>query len=102
MTVHLPEGVERSILDAVHRGQFTSSDEAIAAAWRAFQHRQVQSPATEPTAGPGGPAPAYRPIWEIADEIRASVPEGEWAKLPVDGASQFDHYLYGSPKRPTP
>jgi hypothetical protein len=27
------------------------------------------------------------------------VPAEEWEKLPRDGASEVDHYLYGSPKK---
>jgi hypothetical protein len=32
-------------------------------------------------------------------EIRASMPPEIRAKLPGDGASQHDHYIYGVPKR---
>jgi len=42
---------------------------------------------------------AVRPLWEIVEEITSQVPLEEWKKLPVDGAEQHDHYLYGSPKR---
>ncbi|MGZ8842317.1 MAG: hypothetical protein ACXW18_01565 [Pyrinomonadaceae bacterium] len=42
---------------------------------------------------------SVRPLWEIAEEISSQVPLEEWQKLPVDGAEQHDHYLYGSPKR---
>ena len=42
---------------------------------------------------------AVRPLWEIAEEISSQVPLEEWEKLPVDGAEQHDHYLYGSPKK---
>lgn len=42
--------------------------------------------------------PNARPIWEIADEIAASVPAEEWEKLPKDLSKNFDHYLYGHPK----
>ncbi len=45
-------------------------------------------------------APARKPIWEVAAEIRKSIPAQEWSKLPADGAEQLDHYLYGAPKRP--
>ncbi|MDA1142205.1 MAG: NACHT domain-containing protein [Planctomycetota bacterium] len=41
---------------------------------------------------------AARPIWEIATEIGASVPEEEWARVPADAAKNLDHYLYGSRK----
>jgi hypothetical protein len=40
-----------------------------------------------------------KPIWEVFQEIAASIPDEEWAKLPVDGAEQHDHYIYGTPKR---
>jgi ssDNA-specific exonuclease RecJ len=40
-----------------------------------------------------------RPIWEKIREIAKQVPEEEWDRLPVDGAEQHDHYLYGVPKR---
>ncbi|CAN5464749.1 hypothetical protein BH20ACI1_BH20ACI1_07920 [soil metagenome] len=40
-----------------------------------------------------------RPIWEVIAEISSRVPEEEWAKLPADGAENYDHYLYGAPKK---
>lgn len=40
-----------------------------------------------------------RPIWEKIVEISNRVPEEEWAKLPVDGAENLDHYLYGAPTK---
>jgi hypothetical protein len=39
-------------------------------------------------------------IWEIADELLESIPKEELERLPVDGAAQHDHYIYGTPKRP--
>jgi hypothetical protein len=38
------------------------------------------------------------PVWEIAAQIGAEVPEEEWAKVPGDLSKNVDHYLYGSPK----
>ena len=58
--------------------------------------RQLPAPSTGETA----PTRVSKPIWEVADELRKSIPAEEWAKLPVDGASQHDHYIYGTPKRP--
>lgn len=40
-----------------------------------------------------------RPIWELADEIIAKIPDEILQQLPTDGAAQHDHYLYGTPKR---
>ena len=47
------------------------------------------------------PAPSpqnNKPIWEIADEIIATIPEESFDQIPPDGAEQHDHYLYGTPK----
>ncbi len=39
------------------------------------------------------------PISQVIAEIMSDVPAEEMAKLPKDGASQHDHYIYGWPKR---
>jgi len=33
------------------------------------------------------------------DEFAANIPPDELARLPVDGAQQHNHYLYGTPKQ---
>ena len=43
---------------------------------------------------------APKPIWEQFIEAFQDVPEEELERLPVDGAAQHDHYIYGTPKRP--
>jgi predicted DNA-binding antitoxin AbrB/MazE fold protein len=40
------------------------------------------------------------PLWERILALTADAPLEELAKPPIDGASQHDHYLYGTPKRP--
>jgi hypothetical protein len=40
-----------------------------------------------------------RPVSEMIRELWADMPDDVRAKLPVDGASQHDHYIYGLPKR---
>ncbi len=40
-----------------------------------------------------------RPIWEVVTEIMKDVPDEVFDRLPKDGASQVDHYIYGLPKR---
>lgn len=42
---------------------------------------------------------ARRHISEVITEIMKDVPAEDFAELPTDGASEHDHYLYGSPKR---
>jgi hypothetical protein len=40
-----------------------------------------------------------RPVWElVSDRMKILSPEA-FERLPHDGASEHDHYLYGSPKR---
>jgi Arc/MetJ-type ribon-helix-helix transcriptional regulator len=103
MTIHLPPELESSIQAAVYSGRYASLDDAMAEAAamlvERLGHEQAQA---KPTATQqAGAVPAYKPIWEVAADIRKSIPAEEWAKLPKDGAEQLDHYIYGSPKRPT-
>jgi hypothetical protein len=42
---------------------------------------------------------ARKSLPEKIREIWADLPDDARAKLPKDGASQHDHYLYGLPKR---
>jgi bifunctional DNA-binding transcriptional regulator/antitoxin component of YhaV-PrlF toxin-antitoxin module len=44
--------------------------------------------------------PAQPPLWERIAALTADAPPEELEKPPVDGASQHDHYLYGTAKRP--
>jgi hypothetical protein len=42
------------------------------------------------------PVAVGRTLLEEFDEIAKSIPDSEWEKLPVDGASRHDHYLYSN------
>ena len=44
-------------------------------------------------------AGARKPLAARIREIWADTPDEVRAKLPADGASQHDHYIYGVPKR---
>ena len=46
-----------------------------------------------------GPDTNHRPIWEMITDRMKTVPDEVFDRLPKDGASQVDHYLYGHPKR---
>jgi hypothetical protein len=39
-------------------------------------------------------------VWERIIELGDAVPDEETARMPRDGAKNFDHYLHGSPKQP--
>ena len=46
------------------------------------------------------PTEVQQPIWEKFIEASLEIPEEELDRLPTDGATQHDHYIYGTPKRP--
>ena len=104
MTISLPEDLENSLRVEVQSGRFSSLDDAITEAVRLLLGRGEQGrtgPATEPVAGAADGAQTRQPIWEVIEEITASVPEEEWDKLPTDASEQLDHYIYGTRRRPT-
>jgi len=43
--------------------------------------------------------PKSKQIWEIFEESTNNLPEDVISQLPIDGASQIDHYLYGKSKQ---
>ncbi len=43
--------------------------------------------------------PTAPPVWEVIDDIMKDVPEEVLRKLPLDGAENHDHYIYGTPKK---
>ena len=100
MTIHLPEDVERSIEAAVHSGHFASADDALTAAWRAFEQLdggQSQKRADQSEPVTVEPVPAWK---RVLDNMQA-VPDEVFERIPADSSEQLDHYLYGTPKRPT-
>ena len=100
MTIHLPPHIESSIQAAVQSGRFASLDEAMTEAAALLVQRLNQEQATTAaTRRPDADQP-HKPIWERILERSAAIPDEEWDKLPVDGAEQHDHYIYGTPKRP--
>jgi Arc/MetJ-type ribon-helix-helix transcriptional regulator len=103
MTIELPRDLENSILAKVHSGLFPSMDAAMIEAARLLleQIERNQARLQAPPPSPDDSAPMDKPIWERILERTADIPEEEWDKLPTDLAEQHDHYLYGTPKRPT-
>ena len=79
----------------------------IAKALEALQEREHVDHVNDETNGseeqPGASTlpPRKKRLGEIAEELFRDIPEEELARLPVDGAAQHDHYIYGLPKRPT-
>ncbi len=102
MTIHLPDDLESKVRAAVVHGDFASEDDMVATVLRDYLQRQQQqtSPQSPADSRPSEIHASRKPLWERAAELRKTIPEEEWAKLPSDGARQLDHYIYGSPKRP--
>jgi Arc/MetJ-type ribon-helix-helix transcriptional regulator len=102
MTIQLPENLESPILAAVHSGRYASLDDAMAeaASMLVQRLRQEQAQVKQP-AGQPDDAQAHKPIWEEILELTADIPDEEFDRLPTDLAEQHDHYIYGTPKRPT-
>jgi hypothetical protein len=66
--------------------------------------RQLLEHALEVTGSPVADSPEEqssdpRPIWEVMLDNLKDIPPEAFARLPKDGASEIDHYLYGHPKR---
>ena len=92
MTITLPlQPQEEARLAAAAQAKGISTDDFLREALR----RILADSSTLAEA----PKAEARPIWEVMlDNIEGISPE-EFAKLPKDGASEHDHYLYGHPKR---
>jgi len=104
MTINLPNDLESSVRAEVVNGRYPSEDAMVAEIVRDYFRHKGQPPQHPAAAPPADPVATTtrKPLWERAAELRKSIPEDEWSKLPTDGGEQLDHYLYGSPKRPTP
>jgi len=82
LTIDLPE-------EEATRLQAKASAEGLSAEQCA---RKLIIHAMAPSGSSRPPAARIRQIWaDLPDDVRA--------KLPADGASQHDHYIYGVPKR---
>ena len=92
MTITLPlEPQEEAKLTALAQSRGLSADALV----REVLDR-ILAAAPEPAEEQ---KPEGRPIWEVILDNMKDVPPEEFARLPKDGASEHDHYLYGHPKR---
>jgi hypothetical protein len=66
----------------------------------AFAEQVLKREALRGSQGNGTPLTTNEgPIWEVITDIMKDVPDEVFERLPKDGASQVDHYIYGLPKR---
>jgi Arc/MetJ-type ribon-helix-helix transcriptional regulator len=97
MNVPLSEHWQRFVREEVRSGRFPS-EAAVLEESLALLKQQREHEASKPSPRNGT---GTRPIGEIIDELMSDVPDDVLDRLPVDGAAQHDHYIYGTPKRPS-
>ena len=99
MHVHVSESWEPFIRSQMQSGRYRSENEVLDEALRLLKQRDQG----QETANQSEPAASELvPTWQrILDNMKA-VPDEVFDRIPVDSSEQLDHYLYGTPKRPTP
>ena len=94
MTITLPlEPVEEARLLALAQARGLPPDVIL----RVALHRILAEPSDLVAAH--GEGLDTRPIRDVILENMKDVPAEDFARLPNDGASEIDHYLYGHSKR---
>jgi putative addiction module CopG family antidote len=102
MTIQLPEELERFVQMNVRSGRFASENEVIGEAVRLLRQKEETEPATETPSTPELADGLAKPVWERILDIMSEVPDDAFERIPPDSSEQLDHYIYGTPKRPTP
>ena len=95
---------QKGLLESLSRetGQPVSAliDKALEGLQEDVRHEQTNGEANgsdeKDTAAPQRPAS----VLDIFREAREAIPDETWSTLPPDLATQHDHYIYGTPKRP--
>lgn len=90
LTIHLSPDKEAA---------FKARAQALGLTLEQWILRLADQAGPEPAARPEEQSRDPRPIWEVMLDNLKDVPPEEFAKLPKDGASEVDHYLYGHPTR---
>ena len=88
LILEMPDNKEAALI-AKARAQGVSAQQYV----QRIVDRDLQEPIIP------APASPRRHISEVIREIMSDVPLEDFESLPRDGASEHDHYLYGSPKR---
>jgi putative addiction module CopG family antidote len=97
-----PSPIDQFVERQLASGKYPSYDALVEDALRLLQEREAEAEHASGEKEEAAPSPAHpqKHLWEIAEELLAEVPEEALNRLPVDGAAQHDHYIYGTPKRP--
>jgi Arc/MetJ-type ribon-helix-helix transcriptional regulator len=94
VNVSLSEHWQRFVAEQVRSGRFPSEAAVLEKALALLKQQERGQAQQKAPNGIG-------PIGEIIDELMSDVPDDVLDRLPIDGAAQHDHYIYGLPKRPS-
>jgi Arc/MetJ-type ribon-helix-helix transcriptional regulator len=94
MAILLSPDLDARVQEKMHHAGYPSPDEVIREALDALDAKEQVRPAS-PVAEE---QPSSLPIWEQFEQAGLTLPESVLAALPSDGASEHDHYIYGTPK----
>ena len=98
MNVHLSENWELFIRSQMQSGRYRSGNEVLDEALQLLKQRDQGQGLADPSE-PAASEPV--PAWQrVLDNMKA-VPDEVFDRIPADSSEQLDHYLYGTPKRPT-
>ncbi len=99
----LPPDLARFAEAQVAAGRFDSVEDVLRAGKEALEHEQERREAQAANNPPPERAkpinPPRAPFWATFTEQVHALPDAVFERLPEDGASEHDHYLYGAPKR---
>jgi Arc/MetJ-type ribon-helix-helix transcriptional regulator len=95
MNVLISESWQQFVREEVRSGRFPSEKSVVEEALALLREREK----AQPRVGPANGTEA-RPIGEIIDGLMSDLTAEVLDRLPVDGAAQHDHYIYGTAKRP--
>lgn len=93
MQIEIAPETERLVREEISSGHFRSVDDLIKAGVEAW--REKNAPSSELDLS----NEQTEPFWKTFTQRVHSVPGEVLELLPEDGASEHDHYLYGTPKR---
>jgi hypothetical protein len=94
MTLDLAPEVQAGLLAQAQESGL--SLEAFAELVLREKSRQALSASGEQNNSSSGPS---EPFWKSFTSQVHALPDAVFERLPKDGASEHDHYLYGAPKR---
>lgn len=95
MSISLSPDLAERVQQKVTTAGYRSPDEVIREALDALDAKEQ----AEPPLPPNTKKSQTVPVWKRFQNAARAIPDEELSALPPDGASEHDHYLYGTPKR---